>query len=311
MISFVYSARREQLSIDECKAAINTYAEILDSIDNTTLMRAIAASLTGCDTYDSILNTIRGTLDNTCRQGTLIDGGLSRLTYFDICSKKVSLEASLKTFTTSNSALKYMAYYVWWIYSSIEQILDCIINNGSVSEIELVGIRTKDYIKDLSLEDVPKRFGSPADYKAEPLVFKFPHFNLFGPPMTTRTYSVSTIQTVYQMLGVNEIGYAKCGKTKLARPIVSASAMNLINIWGELAGKFTTRVDPKNLKRDFFYDFFLYKMCHMLNGLEFNVDTVQQDFEYLRDGDVNTPKYLINLKLDRINSLPFLTGLIY
>lgn len=310
MISFVYSARKEGLAIDVFKTQLSEYAKRLDMVDGTELMQFISNSVANCEDYTDVLSIFRQTFDSTMRSAELIMSGLSYITYFDTCSKKISNAAHKINFTSDRSAMVYLAYYVWWVYSSVEQMLDCLINNGGVSEIELVGPKTKDYIKDLNLVDVPKRFGTPNDYTAEPLIFKYPHFNLFGPPMTTGTYAKSTISRVYEILDVADVTYQKCGKTTLARPAVPVTSMGLINVWGEIAGKFAERTDPKTLKRDFFYDVFIYKMCSMLSGVVFNCDTVGADFEALRTGGT-VPKYLENIKLNSINSIPFLMGLIY
>lgn len=312
MISYLYKSRRHNKLWKDIKQDATVYATDLDAMFEGNFFVGLISSFGDDALISDVITHIRNALRASFGPFSWIYGGRTYNGILAVASRKVASNYSKITHDTHQIALRYIANYVWWLYESIEEIFEALISGGSVSRLELVGPRTLDYIKDLGLEETPKRFGTPNDYLAEPLIRKSSLFNLCGPPMTTATYKNADIEKVYSILNFPGVYYARCGKTMIARPIVKDSITTSVDATIHIATKSDGKYVASDLTLGYYYDYFLASCVRRMGNITFDIDNLDRDFAALAAGDVdNIPNYLKLLQADHPSYIHGLIGLIY
>lgn len=207
----------------------------------------------------------------------------------------------------------YMLAYAWWTFDAIQEMMECICYNGGISQIELVGPRTKEYIKVLGLENSPKRFGTPNDRWAYPQWFHTGAFSLSSPPMTTRTHTRDYIKRLYQFFNFGDFYEIKLPKTTFAR-IGNFRDPNDNKL--DLSDYSKTRSDVSSytdLNCSFVYDMFIFMYLDRLSNLIIDENITFINIPKPISGTINfSDNYLELLKVNEDKySLAELITLVY
>lgn len=317
MISLSYKARTKNYDLSAFKVQMSAYIEILQNAVNDVIKDVFDFSSSaknivenGSD-YQSIIEGLRNYLQGLRGSVSYIESGATTIGSLDLVSKKFSSKVARTTFSTFSTVKRYLGHYVWWVYSSVDMIIDCIINNGGCTYIELIGPRTEEYLKVLKVDGLPKRFGKPYSTKAVPLFTLNPNCNLFGPPMTTRTYRKSDIEKVYEVLSFGSVDYYNIGTTTFARPRVSIVDLQRLNIFQDISSKLGGSLAPDDIYRDFMYDLVLMCLLYYSRNLTFNLDSISVDFLFVDSLENDLPRYMRNLANHDHVGINTLIGLIY
>lgn len=311
MITHVYACRKEGLTIDECKASLANYADCLKSVNANSISYSISSSLQNCADYDILLTTMRNYYRACIESVSFVYNEALSQNLLSSIGRKFFTKLNGTTISEYKTEKIYISLYVQWVFETIYDMLDSLLVNGGVSRVSLIGDRTNEYLSDIGLAEVPKRFGSPNDYSAGPLVFRYPNVNLFGPPMTRRTYTLSQIKKVYEVLGFGSPVFVKCGKTTLARPMVQASALIGIDMRPKFANDLGIGQNSTALKNSFYYDLFIDMCCTIINGVVFNVDEFPAHIGNLFSGSFEIGPALSMVKTNNTINIPTLIGLVY
>lgn len=317
MISLSYKARNKSYDLTSFKAQMSTYIDILQNSVNDVIKDVFPFSNTAksivenANDYQSIIEGLRDFLQGLRGSTSYIESGATNIGSLDLVSKKFSSRVARTTFSTFSTVKRYLGYYAWWVYSSVDMIIDCIINNGGCTYIELIGPRTEEYLKVLKADTLPKRFGKPYSTSAVPLFTVNPNCNLFGPPMTTRTYRKSDIEKVYEILSFGGVEYYNIGNTTFARPRISIVELQRLNIFQEISSKLGGSLAPDDIYRDFMYDLVLMCLLYYTRNLTFNLDTISVDLAFVDSLENDLPRYMRNLANHDHIGINILIGLIY
>lgn len=317
MISLAYKARNRNFDFASFKSQILLYVDMLQNAVNGVIKNEYSFSadvksvITSASDYTTLITGLRSFLQNQRGNVSYIENSTTSISTLDLVSKKLSSKTAKHNFSTFLTVKRYLGYYCWWIYSSVDMIIDCLINNGGCTYIELIGPRTEQYLKVVNASALPKRFGKPYSGSAVPLVTICPNCNLFGPPMTTRTYRKSDIEKVYSVLGMGEVEYINVGSTSFARPRISLSDLTRINIFSDISQKLGGALAPDDIYRDFMYDLVLMALIFYTKNLTFALDSLSSDFSFVDDLNNDMPRYMHNLANHDHVSINMLIGLIY
>lgn len=316
MIDLLYSYRRRKAKLSEVKNHILEYVAAIKELTGLTFYDTYLSSYNfDTGSIDELIALVRPELRDIQYRCTVQRNGVNSATGKSIgeISKIVLSDFNANPSTHGGEYGLYIWNYAKWIFSAFDDIYDCIVVNGCVSDIEYVGYRTKQYINALGLTKNPKRFGSPVDRNAHPICFYNGAFTLSSPPMTRAAHSKQFIDNVYKFFGYTTFYEVNIGKTLFTRAVdFEKKLKTLIPI--DTYMKETDQIKTyQDINASFVYDLLVAVYIKRLTSLVIDVESVFNSFPTI-DGSKCTydDNFLSKLVVQSDTfSLPELITLVY
>lgn len=276
MIDLLHNYNRLGYEFKDIKKHLKDYvAEIttISGINHFQLaLNAIDIEATGVSLSDVIYHVKNFIVNNFFKNDLILSDGTR---YVNKSVGEISKQLSslyVQTGDTSFSAKKYMYMYIKWFYHSIDDIIACLLNNSSINDIDLVGPRTKEYLDEVGLSKVEKRFGTPNKRTAVPLSFNYGHFIVGPPPITINTWGKETIDSVYRALNYPIVEYIHTRKKwTFARPSLKDKSMSTYFPVNALMRLNANVRNSSDLLASMAYDYFLLYCMDRFSNLDVSV----------------------------------------
>lgn len=300
MLDLLYYYRRNNVDAAKVKDHIKNYYLFLKENTGFQLFDAQINTFnfeTG--TIDQLIDILRPEAIAAFESNRLYRNGVltaTGKTIGDISKIVLNTYMSAPSSHGGSNAL-YVMHYAKWIYCALEDIFSCIIYNGSISDIEYVGVRTKEYLKTLNLDEMPKRFGYPNNRLAAPLALSRGDFSLSSPPMTRLAHSREYIAKVYKFFGYTDFYEVNIGKTLFTR-CVEDREVRRSHVPVDAFTRETELIKKSSdINASFLYDLFFCIYVQRLCHLEIEENDIFSAFGS-QFGDVLTTddKYLYKLR---------------
>lgn len=292
MIDLLYNYNRLGYQLKDIKTHLREYVAEITTVSGLNHYQAALDSMdlnaTGVSLSDVLFHMKNYIVNNFFKNDIILTDGTRYVnkTVGEVGKQLSSLYAG--SGDTTFSAKKYFYMYLKWFYHSVDDIIACILNDTSINDIELVGPRTKEYLDEIGLKDVPKRFGTPNKRNAVPLSFNFGHFIVGPPPITINTWSKEVIDKVYRALNYPIVEYIHTeGKWTFARPAVEDSGRSSYFPVDALMRLNVNVKSGGDLLASMAYDYFLLYCMAKFSNLDISVVDINLGIDEMLLNGVN------------------------
>lgn len=286
MIDLLYSYRRRQFTPKDIQSHIQEYCTAIDAEVSGTYFAELYSLIDFESDWQSIISVIRSNMKfrqsklTIKRDNVVVKTGQS----MGEVARYLELNRTIGHTGTDKRALEFIFMHLRWYYNSLDEIVDCIINNGACSEIELVGPRTKQYFDTIKVKTSSSRFGAGGNHLMKPLFLVNEDVNLSGPPMTIRTWGTAVVERVYDLLGM-QVAYFKLPDTKFARPTQKGGHSTVL--LDSIRSKISSARSVDDIVCSFLYDYTLAVYFKYLAGITVELETANYDVANLMIGETN------------------------